>query len=128
MKKKIIETLQAPKPVGPYSQAVQVGNLLFCSGQIAIDPTDNTVKMGTVDQQTQLVMQNIKNVLSAAGADFSNVVKTTIFLKRMSDFAKVNEVYGTFFRENPPARSTVEVSALPKGVDVEIEVTAALLP
>jgi 2-iminobutanoate/2-iminopropanoate deaminase len=123
--KKIIETEQAPKPVGPYSQAVQVGNLLFCSGQVAIDPKDNQVKLGDVQSQTRLVMENIKAVLTAAGGGFENVVKTTIFLKKMTDFSVVNEIYGSCFANHPPARSTVEVSGLPKGVDVEVEVIAA---
>ena len=122
--KQIIETSQAPKPVGPYSQAVKAGPFLFCSGQIAIDPATNQVIKGSVTEQAQLVMKNIKGVLEKAGCGFENVVKTTIFLKKMDDFAAVNEVYGGYFKQNPPARSTVEVSALPKGVDVEIEVTA----
>ncbi len=126
MKKKIITTTQAPKPVGPYSQAVQVGNLLFCSGQVSIDPKDNLVKGGDIKSQTKLTLENIKGVLTAAGGSFENVVKTTIFLKRMGDFAHVNEVYASYFLNDPPARSTVEVSALPKGVDVEIEVIASL--
>ncbi len=124
--KKIIRTAHAPAPVGPYSQAVLSNGLLFCSGQIAIDPATNEVLKGTVTEQAILVMKNIKAVLTEAGGDFKNVVKTTIFLKNMSDFAAVNEVYGGYFTENPPARSTVEVSALPKGVDVEIEIIAAI--
>jgi 2-iminobutanoate/2-iminopropanoate deaminase len=126
MKKKIISTPQAPKPVGPYSQAVQVGNLLFCSGQISIDPKDNLVKGGDIKSQAKLTLENIKAILTAAGGSFENVVKSTIFLKRMADFAHVNEVYASYFLNEPPARSTVEVSALPKGVDVEIEVIASL--
>src|SRR5450631_823352 len=107
MKKKIITTPQAPKPVGPYSQAVQVGNLLFCSGQISINPQDNAVKGGDIRTQAKLVLDNLHAVLKAAGGDFENVVKTTIFLKRMADFATVNEVYGACFQKDPPARSTV---------------------
>ena len=125
MSKTIIHTDHAPKPVGPYSQAVRVGNLLFCSGQIAIDPVSNAVKGGDIRSQTKLVMENIKAILTAAGGTFENVVKTTIFLKRMGDFSAVNEVYGTYFSKEPPSRSTVEVSALPKGVEVEVEVIAA---
>ena len=125
MQKTIIHTDHAPKPVGPYSQAVRVGNLLFCSGQISIDPISNAVKGGDIRSQSKLVLENIKAVLAAANGTFDNVVKTTIFLKRMGDFAAVNEVYGTYFTKEPPARSTIEVSALPKGVDVEIEVVAA---
>ena len=124
--RKIIKTSHAPAPVGPYSQAVQVGNMLFCSGQIAIDPKSNEVIKGNVTEQAQLVMKNIKAVLDEAGGTFENVVKTTIFLKNMGDFAAVNEVYGGYFTKNPPARSTVEVSALPKGVDVEIEIIASI--
>ncbi|MDZ4678368.1 MAG: RidA family protein [Oligoflexia bacterium] len=126
LNKKIIETPNAPKPVGPYSQAVQVGQFLFCSGQIAIDPKTNNVMGGPVKEQTKLVLENIKAILEAADANFENIVKTTIFLKRMGDFVAVNEVYGGYFKQNPPARSTVEVSALPKGVDVEIEVIAVV--
>lgn len=124
MSKKIIHTKNAPNPVGPYSQAVQVGSMLFCSGQIAIDPNTNQVVMGSIQEQTELIMKNIEAVLKAADMNFSNVIKTGIFLTNMNDFSVVNEVYGRFFKENPPARSTVAVSALPKGVQVEIEVIA----
>lgn len=124
MNKTIIETENAPKPVGPYSQAVKVGNTLYCSGQIAIDPKTNQVVKGSASEQAQLIMKNIEGVLTKAGAKFDNVVKTTIYLKKMDDFAAVNEVYGGYFKSNPPARSTVEVAGLPKGVDVEIEVLA----
>lgn len=124
--KQIIETSDAPKPVGPYSQAVKLGNLLFCSGQIAIDPTTNQVLTGDVKVQTKQVMENIGGLLKASRAKFEDIVKTTIFLKRMSDFATVNEIYATYFTSEFPARSTVEVSGLPKGVDVEIEVVVNL--
>ena len=127
MDKKVIQTENAPLPVGPYSQAVRVGNLLFCSGQISIDPATNQVLTGgDIKSQTKLVMENIKALLKEAGGDLGNIVKTTIFLKNMSDFSQVNEVYSSFLTAPFPARSTVEVSALPKGVDVEIEVIAAL--
>jgi len=122
--KTIINTNRAPAPVGPYSQAVEAGGFLFCSGQIAIDPETNQVMNGPVDQQAKLVMKNIGAVLSEAGLSFKNVIKTTIYLIRMEDFAAVNEVYAAHFSEQPPARSTVAVSALPKGVQVEIEVIA----
>jgi 2-iminobutanoate/2-iminopropanoate deaminase len=122
--KKIIQTSQAPKPVGPYSQAVQQGPFLFCSGQIAIDPSSDEVQRGTVESQTQRVMKNIEAVLKEAGYDFSHVVKTTIYLTDMNDFAQVNSIYAQYFTSSPPARSTVAVSGLPKGVQVEIEVTA----
>ncbi len=122
--KKIILTQEAPAPVGPYSQAVECGNFLFCSGQIPIDPLTNEVLRGDVQLQTKLVMKNIEGVLKAAGLDFSKVVKATIFLTDMGDFAKVNEVYARFFPKDPPARSTIAVRELPKGVNVEIEVLA----
>ncbi len=124
--KKIIHTSQAPAPVGPYSQAVQAGQFLFCSGQIAIDPATNQVSTAGVAEQTELIMKNIEAVLTAAGGNFSHVVKTTIFLTSMNDFATVNEVYGKRFPQNPPARSTVAVAQLPKGVPVEIEILACL--
>lgn len=122
--KTVHRTDHAPTPVGPYSQAVEAGGFLFCSGQIAIDPKTNQVMNGSVADQTTLVMNNIRAVLQAAGLGFQNVVKTTIFLTDMNDFAAVNEVYGQFFKEQPPARSTIAVAGLPKGVNVEIEVIA----
>lgn len=123
--KKIISTKLAPAAVGPYSQAVQVGPFLFCSGQIAIDPSNNQVLVtASVKEQTEQVMKNIGAVLHEAGLQYSDVVKTTIFLTSMDDFQTVNEVYSQFFAENPPARSTVAVLALPKGVKVEVEVLA----
>ena len=125
MEKHIIETSRAPKPVGPYSQAVQVGNLLFCSGQIAINPDTNEVLQADIQTQARRVMDNIKAVLEAAGLDLGCVVKTTIFLTDMNDFSKVNDVYMGYFTRDFPARSTVQVSGLPKGVKVEIEVIAS---
>lgn len=122
--KKVIETKQAPAPVGPYSQAVEANGFLFCSGQIAIDPATNQVLQGGIPEQTELVMKNISAVLSEAGMNFSHVIKTTIFLTNMSDFPVVNEIYAKAFKAAPPARSTVAVSGLPKGVQVEIEVIA----
>ena len=124
MSKTVIETSNAPKAVGPYSQAIKAGNLLFCSGQIAIDPKTNAVLTGNIQAQTTQVLENIKAVLAAADLKLENVIKTTIFLKRMTDFAVVNELYAGYFKTQPPARSTVEVSGLPKGVDIEIEVIA----
>lgn len=123
--KKVILTNSAPAPIGPYSQAIEVGNLVFCSGQIPLDPATNQVFTGDVKGQAELVMKNIEAVLTASGLTFKNVVKTTIYLTNMADFQSVNEVYGRFFPEQPPARSTVAVAGLPKGVNVEIEVTAA---
>ncbi len=126
MSKKIILTKDAPEPIGPYSQAVRFGDMLFCSGQIAIDPQTGQVITGDVKAQAVQVMKNIEAVLKAADAKFENIIKTTIFLTSMNDFAAVNEIYGQYFKANPPARSTVAVSGLPKGVQVEIEVLAHL--
>lgn len=127
MFKKVHVSADAPAPIGPYSQAVEVDGLIFCSGQIALDAkTGETVK-GSVADQTKKVMANIEAVLKAAGLNFNHVVKTTIFLTNMSDFATVNEIYGGYFRELPPARSTIAVAGLPKGVQVEIEVIARRL-
>ncbi len=122
--KKVIHTDNAPKAVGPYSQAVQMGDFLFCSGQISIDPKTNEVFTGDIKIQTEMVMKNIEAVLAASGMNFSNIVKTTIFLTNMADFATVNEIYAKAFTAAPPARSTVAVAGLPKGVNVEIEVLA----
>ncbi len=122
--KKIIFTKDAPEPIGPYSQAIACGPMLFCSGQIGLNPQNSQVVEGGLVPQAEQVMKNISAVLKAHQLDFQNVVKTTIFLTQMSDFVTVNEIYGKFFKENPPARSTVAVSGLPKGVLVEIEVTA----
>lgn len=124
MAKKIIHTDHAPKAVGPYSQAVQLGDFLFCSGQISIDPKTQEVFTGDIKTQTQMVLSNVEAVLKQADLNFSHVVKTTIFLTNMADFATVNEIYATKFTSAPPARSTVAVAALPKGVNVEIEVLA----
>ncbi len=124
MSKKMIHTDLAPKAVGPYSQAVQLGDFLFCSGQISIDPKTQEVFTGDIKIQTEMVLKNIEAVLTQAGLNFSHIVKTTIFLTSMSDFAVVNEIYGTRFKSEPPARSTVAVAGLPKGVNVEIEVLA----
>ena len=120
----VIKTEQAPAAIGPYSQAIKSGDLLFCSGQIPIDPTNGEVFKGPVKEQAELVMKNVGAVLKAGGCDFKDIVKTTIFLTDMNDFAAVNEVYGKHFPSEPPARSTVAVAALPKGVNVEIEVLA----
>jgi 2-iminobutanoate/2-iminopropanoate deaminase len=122
--KKIIQTDKAPKAIGPYSQAVDVGSLVFFSGQISIDPETNEVVLDDVRSQTERVMKNISSLLQSADLKFENIVKTTIFLATMNDFATVNEVYGKYFPLHPPARSTVAVAGLPKGVSVEIEVVA----
>lgn len=122
--KKIFETKNAPAPIGPYSQAVEAGGFLFCSGQIALDPSTGQVLTGSVAEQTELVMKNVAAVLQVAGLGFEHVVKTTIFLTDMADFPAVNEVYGRHFKSEPPARSTVAVQGLPRGVKVEVEVLA----
>ena len=122
--KKIMHTDHAPKAVGPYSQAVQMGDFLFCSGQISIDPKTQEVFTGDIKKQTEMVLNNIEAVLKNSNLNFSHIVKTTIFLTNMADFTTVNEIYATKFPSNPPARSTVAVAGLPKGVNVEIEVTA----
>lgn len=124
MNKEIINTGEAPAPIGPYSQAVWAGNLLFCSGQIALNPKDGSLDTADIQTETKRVMENIGAILRAAKLDFSAVVKTTIFLKDMNDFAAVNAVYGSYFKEAFPARETVQVSMLPKNVNVEISVTA----
>jgi 2-iminobutanoate/2-iminopropanoate deaminase len=123
---KAIATDKAPAAIGPYSQAIQVGNLLFCSGQIPLDPTSGEVVAGEVREQTEQVMKNIAAVLTAAGAAFDDVVKTTIFLVDMNDFAVVNEVYGRCFPKHKPARSTVAVQGLPRGVLLEIEIIVSV--
>ena len=124
MEKKIIRTDNAPAPIGPYNQAVQYGNMLFVSGQIALDPKDGSLFVGDIAMETEIVMNNIKAILSEAGMDFSNIIKTSIFLMDMGKFATVNEVYARYFTANFPARETVQVSGLPKGVQVEISVIA----
>lgn len=126
MSKKVVLTQHAPQPIGPYSQAIQAGGFLFCSGQIALDPASGQLAATDVEGQTRRVMENMKAVLTEAGTDFNAVVKTTIFLKSMNDFPKVNEIYGKYFTGTPPARSTVEVSRLPKDVLVEVEAIAVL--
>lgn len=122
--KQIIHTDHAPKAVGPYSQAVRMGDFLFCSGQISIDPKTQEVFTGDIKVQTEMVLANIEALLKQVDLNFSHIVKTTIFLTSMSDFATVNEIYAKRFGQNPPARSTVQVAGLPKGVNVEIEITA----
>ena len=124
MKKTIIQTDKAPSPIGPYSQAVMVDNILFVSGQVAIDPATGNLNTKDITMETMQVMQNIKAILNEAGMNFENIVKTTIFLKNMDDFAKVNEIYGANFAGDFPARETVQVSKLPKDANVEISVTA----
>lgn len=123
--KKIIQTKEAPAPIGPYSQAVLVGNTLYTSGQIAIDPNTGNLAINSIEEETRLVMENLKAVLAAAEMTFNNVVKASIFISDMNSFSKINEVYAHYFDENTaPARETVEVSNLPKFVNVEISVIA----
>ena len=124
--KDIVLTDRGPKPIGPYSQAVKSNGLLFVSGQVAIDPRSNDFVPGDIRQQTERALENLKGILEASGANLHHVVKTTVFLKDMNDFAAMNEVYGRFFTAAPPARSTVQVARLPKDALVEIEVIASL--
>ena len=122
--KKIISTNDAPAAVGPYSQAVRAGSFVFCAGQIPLDPKTAQIVPGDIGEQTRRVLDNITAVLKADGLTFENIVKTTIFLTDLGDFQTVNEIYGSYFKQQPPARSTVQVSALPKGARVEIEAIA----
>jgi 2-iminobutanoate/2-iminopropanoate deaminase len=122
--KKIVSTSHAPEPVGPYNQAIIIGNLVFTAGQIAINPETGELETRDIKVQTERVIKNLQAVLKAAGSDLASVVKSTVFLKNMDDFALMNEIYGEYFTENPPARSAVEVSRLPKDVLVEIECIA----
>ena len=122
--KKIISTPDAPAALGPYSQAVRVGNPVFCAGQIPLDPKTGEIVSGGIEVQTRRVLDNLTAVLKAEGLNFGDIVKTTIFLMDLGDFQKVNETYGTYFKAAPPARSTVQVAGLPKGSRVEIEAIA----
>ncbi len=123
--KKIIFTEKAPAPIGPYNQAVLIGNTLYTSGQIAINPTTGDLVIETIEDETKQVMENMKAVLDAAGMTFENVVKSTIFISNMNDFATINSIYGGYFNEKTaPARETVQVACLPKNVNVEISMIA----
>ena len=124
MVKNVIFSPNAPAPIGPYSQAIQTGNMLFVSGQIAIQQSTGNMITGNIDDETHQVMKNLQEVLRAGGFEFEHVAKTTIFLKDMGNFPKVNAVYGSYFTSEPPARETVEVSKLPKDVNVEISCIA----
>ena len=127
MEKTVIFTSLAPAAIGPYSQAIRAGNMLFVSGQVALDPAvGNVIDDRSVGAQTRRVLQNIQAIVTAAGASLESVVKTTVFLKDMNDFAEMNAAYGEFFRSAPPARATVEVSRLPRDVSVEIDCIAVL--
>ena len=122
--KEVVSTGSAPKAIGPYSQAIRANGFVFCSGQIALDPATNQLMEGDVVAQTDRVLKNLTAVLQAAGSSIDKVVKTTVFLKSMGDFAAMNETYGKYFTANPPARSTVEAARLPRDVQVEIDVIA----
>ena len=133
MEKAVINTAKAPSPIGPYNQAIKAGNLLFISGQICIDPSTGTLKNKDIQEETHQVMHNLKAILQEAGMDFSNVVKTTIFITDMNQFSEINAVYGKYFENGKsgnqsafPARETVQVSALPKFVNVEISMIAVI--
>ena len=125
--KNIINTNHAPAPIGPYNQAIAAGNFIFLSGQIALNPATGDLVLDDIKTETKQIMENIKAILTEAGIDFSNVVKTSIFLLDMQNFAQVNEVYGTYFTSDFPARETVQVAGLPKNVNVEISVTAYVI-
>jgi 2-iminobutanoate/2-iminopropanoate deaminase len=124
MKRQIVATDAAPKAVGPYSQAVWAGDLLFCAGQIPLEPATGNLVPGGIAEQATRVLENIRGLLQSQGLDFGNVVKSTVFLSDMNNFAAMNEVYARFFTKEPPARSTVQVARLPKDALVEIEVVA----
>ena len=124
MSKSVVSTQQAPQAIGPYSQAIRLGNLLFTAGQIPLDPATGKLVEGDIEQQTERVMQNLAAILEAAGSSLDRVVKTTCFLSNLDEFQRFNQVYGRYFTGNPPARSTVEVSRLPAGARVEVEVVA----
>ena len=126
MEKHRINSLQAPAPIGPYSQAIRAGQTLYVSGQIALDAQSGELIQGDIQTETHKVMENLQAILNEAGADFTHVVKCSIFVKSMGDFQAINEVYGSYFSDLPPARETVEVSCLPKNVNVEISCIAVL--
>jgi len=126
MSKNIIQTSEAPEPLGPYSQAVSSGKMLFVSGQIPLDPQTGEFVTGNIEEETKMVMRNIQAILQAGGTDFSRVVKCSIFVKDLNDFSRINQVYGDYFPQQPPARETVEVNRLPKDVNVEISCIAII--
>ena len=124
--KSAIGTAKAPAAIGPYSQAIKAGNLVFVSGQLPINPVNGQIITGAIEEQTEQVLRNIQAILEAAGASLENVVKTTLFIRDMNDFAKINEAYAKFFKNCPPARATVQVARLPKDAGIEIEAIAVL--
>jgi len=124
MEKKVVFTEKAPKPIGPYSQAIIAGNLIFTAGQIPIDPATNQVVQGNIKEQTRRVLENLRAILESVGATFDDVVKVTIYMKDLNEFSAMNEVYSEYFKNSPPARTTVEVSRLPRDVRIEIDLIA----
>ena len=124
--REVVTSDRGPRPIGPYSQAIKVNGLLFVSGQVALDPKTNEFLVGDIAKQTERVLENLKGIVEGAGSKLSHVVKTTVFLKNMNDFAAMNEVYARYFSAAPPARSTVEVARLPKDALVEMEVIATI--
>ena len=126
MQKKVVQTDKAPKAIGPYSQAIRTEAMIYTAGQTGLEPATGELIAGGLEEQTRQVLNNIRNVLEAAGSSLEHVVKTTVFLKDMNDFAKMNSIYAEYFGENPPARSTIAVAALPKGGLVEIEAVALI--
>lgn len=124
MKRKVIQTVKAPKAIGPYSQAIQAGSFLFLSGQIPLDPASGELVKGDIREQARRVLENLKGILESQNLGMEDMVKVTIFLKDMGNFSQMNEVYGTYFPSSPPARSTVEVARLPRDVEIEIEAIA----
>ncbi len=126
MTREIVATPKAPKAIGPYSQAVKIDNLVFCSGQIPMDPRTGELVRGSITKQTNAVLSNLKAVIEEAGSSLQNVVKVTVFLKNMDDFAEMNEEYAKWFKEDPPARAAVEVARLPKDVGIEIQAIAVV--
>jgi 2-iminobutanoate/2-iminopropanoate deaminase len=126
VRKQIIESLEAPKPIGPYSHAVRLGDLVFSSGMIGLDPKNGELVRGGVRAETRQVMENLAAVLRAGGASFAEVLRVTIYLTNLGDYPEVNEVYGSYFISEPPARSTVQVAALPRGAAVEIDAIASV--
>lgn len=125
MKREVVSTAKAPGAIGPYSQAIKIGDFVFTSGQIPLNPETGDMP-DTIEEQTKQALENVKAILEAAGTSLDNVIKTTVFLKDMNDFVRINEVYATFFKENPPARSAVEIARLPKDANIEIEAIAKL--
>jgi 2-iminobutanoate/2-iminopropanoate deaminase len=123
--KEVVATKEAPAAIGPYSQAIKFGNMLFLAGQISIDPKTNQLNTGSIEEQTKLVLENLKAVLAASGMTMDDVVSTTVFLKDLNDFGKMNGTYGGYFKDKPPARATVQVARLPRDVLVEISAIAA---